>query len=102
MKRVSQACIMLLAVIAASAGAQDTVPAKPPPAMKAPADPGMRARPDGAMKAPSDPGAVVTPPTTGTEEMAKTPKTVDPAMDDATADIDRKNRQKSRDKAKEK
>lgn len=95
-------CAMLLAVIAASTGAQEASPPKPPPSMKVPADPGMRIRPDGAMKAPSDPGAVVTPPTTGTEEMVKTPKKGDPAMDDATADIDRKNRKKSRDKAKEK
>lgn len=102
MKQRCQVCAMLLAAAAACAGAQDTVPAKPPPAMKAPADPGMRAHPDGAMKAPSDPGAVVTPPATGSEEIVKTPKQVDPGMDDATADIDRNNRKKSRNKAKEK
>lgn len=52
--------------------------------------------PESSTKVPSDPGAVVVPPATGSEEMAKTPKSVDPEMDDATKDIDRKNRKKSR------
>lgn len=65
--------------------------------MKVPSDPGGIRKPkDDAIKPPSDPGAVVVPPTTGSEEMAKKPKNVDPEMDDATEDIDRKNRTKSR------
>lgn len=51
-------------------------------------------------KTPTDPGAVVTPPHTGTEEIVKTPnKAVDPKIDDATTDIDRRNRKKSEQKS---
>lgn len=51
-------------------------------------------------KTPTDPGAIVTPPRTGTEEIVKTPdKAVDPKIDDATTDIDRRNRKKSEQKS---
>lgn len=50
-------------------------------------------------KTPTDPGAIVTPPRTGTEEIVKTPnKAVDPKIDDATTEIDRRNRKKSEQK----
>lgn len=86
-----------------SASGETIMPNNPDASMKRPADPGgMRKPRDDALKVPSDPGVVVVPPTTGTEEIAKPPKNVDPAMDDATTQIDRKNRKKSHDKAKEK
>ena len=81
-----------------AASAQTVVPKKLEGEMKTPADPGMRALPDSSVKTPADKGAIVVPPTTGTEEIVKTPKQVDPKMDDATGDIDRKNRKKSEDK----
>lgn len=83
---------LLAAVLAAghAAQAQTGMPRDPDPAVKAPP------RVD---KAPTDPGAVVRPPRTGTEEIVKTPnKAVDPKIDDATTDIDRRNRKKSEQK----
>lgn len=59
----------------------------------------MTKAPPRVEKTPTDPGAVVTPPRTGTEEIVKTPnKTIDPKIDDATTDIDRRNRKKSEQK----
>lgn len=80
--------LALLALCAAPVFAQTAMPKQPAP--KTPDMPGSAT--------PSDPGAVVTPPRTGTEEMVKTPGNVDPKIDDATPDIDRKNREKSADK----
>jgi hypothetical protein len=92
-------CALFIAAVgAASVSAQTSVPKKPEGSMNVPADPGMRTLPDSSAKIPSDKGAIVVPPTTGTEEIVKTPKAVDPKMDDATDDIDRKNRKKSEDK----
>lgn len=98
-------CTVLLAAlwlgIASAASGETAMPKKPDASMKRPADPGgMRKPRDDALNVPSDPGGVVVPPTTGTEEIAKPPKNVDPAMDDATTQIDRKNRTKAHDKAK--
>lgn len=92
-------CILFVAALgSALAAAQSNVPKKPEGAMTVPADPGMRSMPDSSVKTPSDKGAIVVPPTTGTEEIVKTPRQVDPKIDDATGDIDRKNRKKSEDK----
>ena len=57
-----------------------------------------RKRPEPPASVPADPGAVVKPPPTGNEEIVKTPKNVDPKIDDGTPDIDRKNRDKARKK----
>jgi hypothetical protein len=96
--------LLLLAALlfapAYQAAAQTGMPKKAEPSMKVPSDPGMQRPPPSGEKMPSDPGAVVTPPTTGTEEIVKTPnKAVDPKIDDATTDIDRKNRKKSEQKS---
>jgi hypothetical protein len=82
------------------AAAQSGIAKNPESTMKAPADPGMRTIPPPVEKSPTDPGAVVTPPRTGTEEIVKTPnKAIDPKIDDATTDIDRRNRKKSEQKS---
>jgi len=83
--------------LAFPAAAQTSGPAQAEPPVKQPSEQGPR----GKMKVPSDPGAVVVPPKTGTEEIVKTPnKAVDPKIDDATEDIDRRNRKKSADKSR--
>ncbi|RZI44621.1 hypothetical protein EGT07_04195 [Herbaspirillum sp. HC18] len=85
------ACALLFAAACAlPAAAQTDVPKKGEPPAKAPG---------GSANTPSDPGAVVTPPSTGTEEIVKKPKNVDPKIDDATPDIDRRNRRKSEEKS---
>jgi len=77
------------------AGAQSAVPDNSSPSARAPAKPGAGTPPDSSKKAPSssggsgESGAVVTPPATGTEDMVKKPKNVDPAMGGATGRIDR-------------
>ncbi|WP_420475772.1 hypothetical protein [Noviherbaspirillum sp. ST9] len=89
---MKQLVFLLAAALVAGAGAQAQtgVPKDPNPAVKVPPH---------VDKAPTDPGAVVTPPRTGTEEIVKTPnKAVDPKIDDATTDIDRRNRKKSEQK----
>lgn len=100
-----RACLVLFTLsclsAASLASAQTAMPKKPESSMNVPDDPGGIRKPRGdARKLPSDPGAIVTPPTTGNEGIVKTPKNVDPQMDDATPEIDRKSRDKSRDKAK--
>lgn len=88
--------LLLLAAIASSAQAQMTVPTLTPgdAPIKRPADPGMT-------RSPANSGAVVVPPPTGNEEIVKKPpKNVDPAIDDATGDVDRRNRDLSQDKGK--
>jgi len=102
---MKRACTVLLTLSCLSAAplasAQTAMPKAPESSMNVPDDPGGIRKPRGdGRKVPSDPGAVVTPPTTGTEAIVKTPKNVDPQMDDATPEIDRKSREKSRDKAK--
>ncbi len=72
--------------------AEMPAPKKPGSTLKTPDDPGM--------KTPVDPGAVVEPPRTGSEEIVKVPKRVDPEIDDATPDIDRENRKKLEEKKK--
>lgn len=100
MKRILLLLAALLFVPAHQAAAQTGIPKKADPSMKVPSDPGMRTPAPSGEKMPSDPGAVVTPPTTGTEEIVKTPnRAVDPKIDDATTDIDRKNRKKSEHKS---
>lgn len=91
-------CVMLAIALNATAAAQTSMPRKPEGSMTVPADPGWRDIPDSSVKTPSDKDAIVVPPTTGNEEIVKKPKQVDPKMDDATEDIDRKNRKKSEDK----
>jgi hypothetical protein len=82
--------LMLAATMCMQAAASQTrVPDKTEPSMTPPA----------TGKTPLDPGAIVVPPRTGTEEIVKTPpKAVDPKIDDATEDIDRKNRKRSEQK----
>ncbi|GIZ53044.1 hypothetical protein [Noviherbaspirillum aridicola] len=89
--------LVLLTALAASAQAQMAVPAPSPgdAPIRRPADPGMS-------RSPANSGAVVVPPSTGNEEIVKTPpKNVDPAIDDATGDVDRRNRRLSEDKDKD-
>jgi hypothetical protein len=86
--------LLLLAALGASAQAQMTVPTPKEPPVKRPADPGM--------DSPANSGSVVVPPSTGNEEIARKPKNVDPKIDDATGDIDRRNRKLSRDKGMDK
>lgn len=94
------AILLAAAICMHAATAQTAMPDKAEPSRKMPADPGMRAEPPASGKTPSDPGAVVVPPRTGTEEIVKTPrKDVDPKIDDATEDIDRKNRKRSEQKS---
>ncbi|HZW19824.1 hypothetical protein [Noviherbaspirillum sp.] len=86
----------VLLMFAATLCAVSHAAGTPEPATKLPADPGMRTVPPRVENTPADPGAVVTPPRTGTEEIVKTPgKAVDPKIDDATTDIDRRNRKRS-------
>ena len=75
------------------------LPGKPPSSLDAPSDPGMRDKPDPSIKAPADPGMVVEPPKAGTGMVKRPPENIDPKMDSATSDIERKNREKSKDKA---
>lgn len=90
---------MLLALCAVStAAAKSDLPSKSEPSLKTPRDPGVRRMPEPGLKPPSDPGSVEVPPTTDPKAIVKPPPNVDPGMDDATPDIDRKNRKKSQDK----
>lgn len=90
---------MLLALCAVStAAAKSDLPSKSEPSLKTPRDPGVRRMPEPGLKPPSDPGSVEVPPTTDPKAIVKPPANVDPGMDDATPDIDRKNRKKSQDK----
>lgn len=77
---------------------QENFPNTPEAPLKAPDDSGMRNESDSSRKVPGDPGAVVVPPTTDPESIVKPPKHVDPEIDDATKGVDRKNREKSREK----
>lgn len=90
MKRLA---ILFAAAVGACpfAAAQSGMSKNPEPAVKTP---------PAVSQTPADRGAVVTPPRTGTEEIVKTPnKAVDPKIDDATTDIDRRNRKKSEQKS---
>ena len=90
----------VMCVFAHHAVAQTGAPKQAEPGMKAPADPGIRTLPPPVKNTPGDSGAVVTPPSTGSEEIVKTPnKAIDPKIDDATTDIDRRNRKKSEQKS---
>jgi len=72
---------------------------KSDPSIRTPADPGMQNMPDKSMKAPSNSGIVVVPPKTGSDAMVTTPtRRVDPKIDDATPDIDKRNAEKSQEK----
>lgn len=72
---------------------------KSDPSIRTPSDPGMQSKPDKSMKAPSDSGIVVVPPRPASDAMITTPpRRVDPKIDDATPDIDKKNSEKSREK----
>jgi hypothetical protein len=72
---------------------------KSDPSIRAPSDPGMKSMPDKSMKAPSNSGIVVVPPKTASDAMVTAPpRRVDPKIDDATPDIDKKNAEKSQDK----
>jgi hypothetical protein len=96
-------CMILassLVALGAPASGQTSIPKKPDSSVKTPSEPGMRSTPESSMKAPSNPGMVVVPPKTGTEEMVTKPRNVDPEMNSATEGIDKKNREKSEEKAK--
>ncbi|HYD96808.1 MAG TPA: hypothetical protein VEC01_15875 [Noviherbaspirillum sp.] len=95
------ACALLVASLALPALAQDGMRRPADPSAARPAEPGMSAPPGRPMKIPSDPGAVVRPPPTGNEEMVKTPKNIDPEIDNATPEIDRKNRSKAQRKGEQ-
>ena len=87
--------ILLLAALLIIPASQTTAQTAVPKKME-PADPGMHHKPPRVENTPADPGAIVTPPRTGTEEIIKTPnKAVDPKIDDATTDIDRRNRERT-------
>lgn len=86
--------LLLLAALGTAAQAQMTVPAPKDAPLKRPADPGMNS--------PANSGSVVVPPSTGNEEIITKPKNVDPKMDDATGEVDRRNRRLSEDKGKDK
>jgi hypothetical protein len=89
---MKQFCMMLAAgMIAAGAWAQSGMPSTPP-SMKAPSDPGM--------KAPANTGKIVVPPSVDPGSLATPPRNVDPKIDDATGDIDTKNRKATEDKDK--
>ena len=89
-----------MCVFAHHATAQTGTAKQAEPGMKVPADPGMRTLPPPVQNTPGDPGVVVTPPRTGTEEIVKTPNNaIDPKIDDATTDIDRRSRKKSEQKS---
>lgn len=88
---------LVLALLSAGAHAQLKMPAPEPGdgPIKRPVEPGMN-------RSPANSGSVVVPPATGNEEIVKTPpKNVDPAIDDATGDVDRRNRRLSQDKDKD-
>jgi hypothetical protein len=74
------------------------------PTMKSPVDPGLSKTPGSgssgsSMSGPSNSGVIVVPPKTGTEEMVTQPKNVDPGIAGSSREIDRKNLEKSEDKA---
>ncbi|RJF97336.1 hypothetical protein [Noviherbaspirillum saxi] len=83
--------LLSTACLAQSAG-------KTEPTFPAPIDPGISIAPDKSMKAPSNSGIVVVPPKTDPGAVVTPPRHVDPKMDDATSDIDRKNAEESRNK----
>ena len=92
MRRIAFLLAAVMCAGAQLAAAQSGTPKK--------TDPGMPTTPPRVESTPADPGAVVTPPRTGTEEIVKTPNNaVDPKIDDATTDIDRKNRKRSEQKS---
>ena len=91
-----------LFTVCTCAWGQLEIPAKPDPSIKTPSEPGMQTAPAPSVKAPSNSGVIVVPPKTGTEEMVTTPKNVDPEINSATDDIDKKNRKKSEDKTENK
>jgi hypothetical protein len=89
-----------LLALASSAWGQADMPKRSDSPMKAPADPGIRSAPDSSMKAPSNSGVIVVPPKTDHAAIATPPRNIDPEIDAATRDIDKKNRKKSQDKQK--
>ncbi|HEY8605913.1 MAG TPA: hypothetical protein VIM12_02205 [Noviherbaspirillum sp.] len=82
--------LFLLAACCVPVHAQVPLPSGPESSVKRPAEPGM--------KTPGGGGMAVEPPSTGNEEIVKKPGNVDPKIDDATGDIDRKNREQSESK----
>jgi hypothetical protein len=94
-----------LAAFLLAASAVSCAQTKPPsdsgPPVPSVPDRGMSRAPDSSpMKTPSDSGMVVTPPDVGPEIAKTPPKNIDPKINDATGEIDRKNRKKSEDKQK--
>ncbi|HEV2610773.1 MAG TPA: hypothetical protein VGU61_10945 [Noviherbaspirillum sp.] len=99
---------LLLSVIAAcfavTAHAQTGMPAKPPgSSLPTPSEPGMRSAPDSSMSSGGKSGMVVEPPSTGTaKDMVKTPTArIDPEINEATGDIDRKRREELQEKRRQ-
>jgi hypothetical protein len=78
----------------------DKLPPASGSSVKPPADSGILKSPDSSMKVPSDPGIVTTPPKVDPKAVKTPPRNIDPKIDDATENIDRKNRRKSADKTK--
>ena len=102
MKRIAAllVTIVCMPMYMPHAAAQTGMQKKAEPPKQMPSAPDIRDAPPASTKTPSDPGAVVVPPRTGTEEIVKTPnKAVDPKIDDATEDIDRRNRKRSEQKS---
>ncbi len=89
----------IAACVAASAHGQPSMPTKPGSSLPTPAESGMRSAPDSSLKTPQKSGMVVEPPKTGSgADIVKTPSAkVDPEINSATDDIDRKNQKKSQD-----
>jgi hypothetical protein len=94
-------CMVSGALFALSAAAwgQTATPQQPQDS-KAPADSAVRRAPDASKETPSDPGAIVVPPKIDPAAVATPPANIDPEISDATKDIDRNNRKKSKDKQK--
>jgi hypothetical protein len=114
MKTLYATLIATLCAMSAPTLAQTSIEKAPDPITKTPAeppsgktpDPGLSNLPDAPRGAGADTsgdsvtntGVVKVPPSTGTENVIKPPKNIDPGITEPTDDIDRKNRQKSEEK----
>jgi hypothetical protein len=94
---------VMAACFAVAAHAQTGMPSKPGSSLPTPSEPGMRGTPDSSMSSGGKSGMVVEPPATGTaSEMIKTPTArIDPEINEATGDIDRKRREDLQEKSRQ-
>lgn len=97
MLRVTLSVITCL--VAACAHASEAEPSDDG-AEQAPVRPGIRDAPGSSPKPLADPGIVIEPPRTDPSAVKTPPRNIDPSIDDATGEIDKRTREKSQEQQK--